>query len=103
MSETSDLTGPLRKMYEQSGALVFRMQSGRVQKGSSWIHMCEEGTADLLVFPRRGGVVWVETKAPKGTTKKSRAEAQANFRSRVEAIGHKYIRATTIDEGMEAL
>ncbi len=103
MSETSELTGPLRKMYEQAGALVFRMPVGRIQKGPHWIQLCEEGTADLLVFPRKGGVVWVETKDPKGSTKKSRAEAQSNFKAKVEALNHTYLRVTTIDEGMAAL
>ena len=102
-SETSSLTGPLRKMYEQAGALVFRMPVGKIQKGPYWIHMCDEGTADLLLFPRKGGVVWIETKTPHGSTQKARAEAQQRFRERVEALGHSYLRVTTISEGMAAL
>lgn len=100
MSETSDLTGPLLKMYEQAGALAFRMQSGKIPLAGRWVHLCKEGTADILVFPRGGGVCWVETKDPKGTTHKSRREAQQAFRERVEALGHRYIKATTIDEGL---
>ncbi len=103
MSETSSLTGPLRKMYEQAGALVFRMQSGKIPMAGRWIHLCEEGTADLLVFPRKGGVCWVETKDPNGKTDKARKEAQNRFRERVEALGHTYLRVTTIDEGMRAI
>lgn len=103
MSETSDLTGPLRKMYEQAGALVFRMQSGKIPLRGRWVHLCKEGTADLLVFPRSGGVVWVETKDPNGKTNKERAEAQARFKSEVEAYGHKYLKVSTIDEGLRAL
>lgn len=102
-SETSTLTGPLRKMYEQAGALVFRMQSGAIPKGRRWIHLCEEGTADLLVFTRMGGIWWVETKDPDGTTRKSRKEKQAEFQAKVEAMGHRYLRVTTIDEGMQVL
>lgn len=103
MSETSELTGPLRQMYKQAGALVFRMPVGKLQKGKHWIHLCDEGTADLLVFPRNGGVVWVETKDPRGATGKARTEAQNEFRISVESFGHKYLRVTTIDEGMDAL
>ena len=103
MSETSTLTGPLLKMYKQAGALAFRMPVGKIQKGKYWIQMCEEGTADILVFPRSGPVTWVETKDPEGATKKSRKEAQEAFRQRVEALGHRYILAKTIDEGMTAL
>ena len=103
MSETSSLTAPLRKMYEQAGALVFRMPVGKLQKGKHWIQLCDEGTADLLVFPRQGPVTWVETKDPEGTTKKTRKEKQAAFRERVEAMGHRYLLVKTIDEGLEAL
>jgi hypothetical protein len=103
VSETSTLTGPLRKMYEEAGALVFRMPVGKIQKGKHWVHLCPEGTADLLVFPRSGGVFWVETKDPTGTTAKTRREAQGAFRARVEALGHRYLRVTSINEGMAAL
>ena len=103
MSETSTLTGPLLAMYEQAGALAFRMQSGRIQKGRNWIWMCKEGTADILVFPRKGGIVWVETKDAKGTTHKRRREKQDEFRVLVESMGQRYIRATSLDEGMQAL
>jgi hypothetical protein len=103
VSETSSLTGPLLKIYEQAGALAFRMQSGKIPMAGRWIHLCKEGTADILVFPRSGGVCWVETKDPKGKTDKERREAQNRFRERVEAFGHSYLRVTTIDEGLEAL
>lgn len=103
MSETSTLTGPLRKMYEQAGALVFRMPVGKLQKGRHWIHLCDEGTADLLVFPRNGSIWWVETKDAEGTTQKRRKEKQAEFRDKVEARGHKYRIIKSIDEGMEVL
>jgi hypothetical protein len=103
MSETSELTGPLLKIYKEAGAMAYRMQCGRLRVRGGWMVFAEEGTADLLVFPRHGGVVWVETKDPTGKTAKERAEAQARFREKVEAMHHRYIRATTIDEGMEAL
>jgi len=103
MGETKDLTGPLLKMLKQMGVEAFRMQSGALQKGPYWIHLCPEGTADILCFPRNRPVTWLETKDPAGATRKSRKEAQAAFRERVEALGHKYVIARTIDEGLEAL
>jgi hypothetical protein len=103
MSETKTLTGPLLKMYEQAGALAFRMQSGQIPIGKRWIHLCKEGTADILLFPRSGGIVWVETKDPEGKTHKARKMAQEAFRDRVEALGHRYLRVTTIDDGLIAL
>ena len=102
MSETSEITGPLLKMLNQAGHMAMRMPVGKVQKGKHWVQMHEEGTADLLVFPRKGGVVWLETKHPTGSTRKSRREAQDAFRQRVEALGHRYWRITTLDEGVSA-
>lgn len=103
MSETSDLTTPLRKMLEQAGCLVFRMNSGRVKVRGGWMVLCPEGTADLLCFPRSGGVVWLETKAVKKESHKAQREAQDAFRQRVEGFGHRYLYVRTIDEGMKAL
>ena len=102
MSETRELTGPLVRMLKQMGIIAFRMQSGQVRVRGAWMHLCPEGTADILCFPR-GPVTWIETKLPKGSTAKSRKETQAAFRESVEAIGHRYILATSIDEVLKAL
>jgi hypothetical protein len=109
MSETSEITGPLIKNLNQTGGYAIRMQVGMAKIGKHYIHMHEEGTADILFFPRltcnqrARTPVWIETKHPKGTTHKERAIKQAEFRARVEALGHRYILATTVDEGLEAL
>lgn len=103
MSETNSLTGPLLKMYEEAGCLAFRMQSGKIPLRGRWIHLCKAGTADILLFPRSGGVAWIETKDPAGKTDKARKEDQEAFRERVEALGHRYFRVTTIDEGLSVL
>jgi hypothetical protein len=121
MSETSDLTGPLLRQLNDSGGMAMRMPVGRLRKGPHWIQMHEEGTADILFFPRaydkiaqlKDGIllwtvdfahpVWIETKNPQGTTAKKRKAAQAAFREKVEALGHRYIMARTIDEGLDAL
>jgi hypothetical protein len=103
MSETSDITGPLLKMLNQAGHMAMRMPVGKVQKGKHWIQMHEEGTADILCFPRSGGVVWIETKAADGKTHKERAIKQAQFREDVLARGHRHILAKSIDEGLQAV
>jgi len=107
MSETSELTGPLIKALNQTGGLALRMPVGKLQKGRHWVQMHEEGTADILFFPRWNpndrSPVWIETKDPKGTTAKKRKAKQAEFRAQVENLGHRYILARTIDEGLEAL
>jgi hypothetical protein len=48
-------------------------------------------------------VVWIETKAPKGATRKERALKQAEFRDRVLQLGHRHIVARSIDEGLAAI
>jgi hypothetical protein len=47
--------------------------------------------------------VWIETKQPKGSTHKEQVEAQDAFKEKVEALGHFYLRVTSIQECMEAL
>lgn len=103
MSETSELTGPLLRMYRKAGALAFRMQSGRVKVARGWLMLHAEGTADLLVFPRHAPPTWVETKTPHGKTAKERAKNQAEFAELVRQNGHRYMLVRTIDEGLEAL
>lgn len=103
MSETRELTGPLVRMYRQAGALAFRMQSGQVKVRGAWMHLCPAGTADVLVFPRNLPVTWVETKQAGASTAKERVQAQAEFAEQVRAMGHRYLKVRSIDEGMEAL
>lgn len=99
MSETSELTGPLVKMYQQAGAIAFRMNSGKVKVRGGWMQLAPNGTSDILVFPVSGPVTWVETKIKNG----KQNEDQLEFELRVKMFGHRYILARTIDEGMEAL
>ena len=103
MSETREITGPLIRMIRQTGAMAIRMQSGIVKVKGGWMNLCEEGTADILVFRYKRPVAWLETKDPDGTTKKTRREAQAAFQRDVEALGHEYYKVTSIDHGLEAL
>jgi hypothetical protein len=109
MSETSEITGPLIKALNQTWGLAMRMNSGIAMRGKFRIRLHDKGTADILFFPRRGEYilsarpVWIETKQPKGHTNPEQVKAQAEFRERVEALGHRYIRATTIEEGLQVL
>ena len=115
VSETSSITSPLIKALNQTGGLAMRMPVGKVKVGRHWVQMHEEGTADILFFPRNphpAGLayysaslqpVWIETKDPKGSTSKERKAKQAEFRDQVEALGHRYIIAKSVDEALEAL
>lgn len=117
MSEKSQLTGPLVKALNETGGLALRMPVGKLQKGKHWVQLHEEGTADILFFPRgiyefRGHghdfispvqPVWIETKDPQGTTAKKRKEKQAEFRAKVEALGHRYLIIRDLSEIEEVL
>lgn len=107
MSESSEITGPLIEALNQTGGYALRMNAGRVPIGRRWVYLHEEGTADIQFFPRLNllngvvKVVWIETKDPLGRTKKGRAEKQAEFRAKVEALGHRYILATSVQQGLD--
>jgi hypothetical protein len=106
MIETKDVTAPLIKMLNETGGMALRMNSGTICLGKRYVHLHEEGTADILFFPREWSTgpaypVWIETKTPTGKTKKSRVEAQERFRDKVENLGHLYIIAKTVQEGFD--
>jgi hypothetical protein len=110
MSENRDLTRPLIDALNKTGGLAMRMNSGKVRVKGGFMQLHEKGTADILFFPRPRWTldfaiercpVWIETKS--GHSNKEQIENQAAFREKVEALGHRYIRATTIDEGLAAL
>ena len=109
MSETKDLTTPLINALNQTGGWAERMNSGIARKGKYTVHLHGKGTADILFFPRPNPlngvvkVIWIETKQPKGSTHKEQVQAQANFKEKVESLGHYYLRVTSIQECMEAL
>jgi hypothetical protein len=85
------------------------MNSGKIRAGKRWIILHEAGTADILFFPRPLNYmteaaeppVWIETKQPKGYTNPEQVEAQAAFKAKVEALGHRYIRVTSVKECLD--
>jgi len=104
MSEHSEITSPLIKMLRQAGVLALRMNSGKVRVRGGFMQLHDKGTADILCFPEiEGPAVWLETKAVKRDYHKEQYEAQAAFRARVEALGHKYAVVRTIDDGLLAV
>lgn len=123
MSETSQLTRPLIDELNKTGGLAMRMNSGKVRVKGGFMQLHGAGTADILFFPRATGKVadpnvglhmldwridfrqpvWIETKNYRRDSHKAQREAQEAFRARVEALGHRYIHAITIEEGLAAL
>lgn len=98
MSETSELTGPLVKMLRQMGIFTLRLNSGKVRVRGAWMQLCPEGTADILCFPGRR-VVWIETKALKGSLR----QKQAEFRDTMTSLGHEYHEIRSLDAGLDAV
>ena len=87
-----------------------RMNSGMqigTHKGKNWaIRMNAPGTADILALPiccvygvRHSVPLWIECKAAKG----KQSEVQKSFQAQVEAEGHFYILARSIEDVEAAL
>lgn len=88
-----------------------RMNSGSMfstYKGKTYLtQMNAPGTADILAFPKWPDTfgklipccLWVEVKAPGG----KQSELQKSFQAQVEAEGHSYILARSIDDVAAAL
>jgi hypothetical protein len=91
------LKAEVNDFLKKSGREWMRLNSGVIKSGRRFIHLCPAGTADIVVYcpdPR-----WIELK--QGKTNREQKEAQEAFRTRMEAIGHKYLRATCLDEVIE--
>lgn len=77
-------------------ALVLRLNSGRVKVRGGFMHLCPEGTADYLVCDPQPH--WIELKAPGQTTLKARAEKQAEFAAKVQALGHRHAVCKSVED-----
>jgi hypothetical protein len=109
MSETSEITRPLIDALNQTGGMALRMNCGTIRLPGRTIKLHDKGTADILFFPRHchvriaglpGTPVWIETK----TGKNGQDADQRLFQLKVEALGHRYILATSVEQGLnEAL
>jgi hypothetical protein len=93
----ADFSKQVRTLLQATTWEFMRMNSGVIRKGSRFIVLHAEGTADWLIFPP-GGVAWLETKGRGQKTSKARTEAQAAFRDRFTAIGHRYLLSDDLTE-----
>lgn len=79
-----------KSLLSCKGIPHFRMQSGRVKVRGGWLHLCPEGTPDLLAFPNISSApvpLWVETKVRGGNP----TVAQLNFRDAMRRRGHLWV------------
>ena len=98
MTPESTLKAAVKSLLEQSGRLHFRMNSGKILKGSHRaIQLHPDGTADYLVF-LSAHPMWLELKAPKAKPDPKRDAKQAAFKVDVLARGHSYGICSTVDE-----
>ena len=107
MSETSEITRPLIDALNQTGGMAERMNSGLARKGRYTIHLHGKGTADILFFPRQdenqhyynnpARPCWIETKIGKY----GQNADQRLFQLKVEELGHRYILATSVQQGLD--
>jgi hypothetical protein len=82
--------------------LAFRMNTGAIKLEKRFVRFGAPGMADILAFPvwhdcgkaRMGSVLWIEVKAEKGT----QSAFQLSFQTQVEAAGHVYILARSIED-----
>jgi hypothetical protein len=115
----SDIQRQILDYLAAKRIMAFRMNTGMMRgehKGKAWaVRFGTPGMADVLAFPKLVGFFqhsansglynectipyWIEVKAPKG----KQSELQKSFQAQVEAEGHKYVLARSIDEVMEAL
>ena len=105
MSETSEITRPLIDALNVTGGMAMRMNSGTLRLPGRTIKMHDKGTADILFFPRQNEnqnyynnparPCWLETKIGKN----GQTADQRLFQLKVEALGHRYILATSEEQG----
>lgn len=86
--------------------MAFRMNTGAVKTEKRFFRFGVPGMADILAFkaasyPAHGSAfiqtiqpVWIEVKTPKGR----QSDEQKSFQKQVEASGHKYILARSLED-----
>jgi len=98
VSETQSVTKPIQDALTNAGYFCMRLNSGLIKSGKRFIRLCPAGTADLVLYVPHRLPIWIETKREKGKTNPEQRIAQQNFAYLVEALGHDYIRATSLDD-----
>jgi hypothetical protein len=88
----------IQQWLQEAGYFWLRLQSGKVKVRGGYMHLCPEGTADIVVFPANV-TCWIETKKDDGKQR----PAQLEFEAKAIAAGHKYILARSLDEVREFL
>src|SRR5262245_40584816 len=115
MTETP-LLQSIRLACSRNGTRLFRNNNGKLEdKTGRWVTFgLFPGSGDLIgwrsvvitpdmVGQRIARFVTIEVKSPTGHTDKARAEAQANWRNMVTAVGGIGVQVRDVGEAAEAL
>lgn len=78
--------------------LAFRNNSGAMKLENRFVRFGVPGMADIVAYPY-AAVVWIECKSSTG----KQSELQRSFQRQVEAVGHGYVLARSVDDVEEAL
>lgn len=103
MTPESKLKKEVGDTLDAWGLFYRRMQSGIIRKGSRFIHLCPEGTADFVVYREKRLPEWIELKVEGQRTAKDRQAKQAAFAENVRALGHRYQVCKSVEEVREFL
>lgn len=93
MTPETKVKGEVQDLLTSLGIFYMRLQSGMVKVRGAWMHLCPTGTADLILFFGER-VAWIEMKQLKGKLRASQVE----FQAKVEAAGHPYLVARSVDD-----
>lgn len=99
MTPEGQLKAEVTNFLSRSGLTYLRLNSGVVKVRGGFMHLCPEGTADFMVLCP--DLRFIELKAPGQITKKAREEKQQEFAVKVKGLGHKHLKATTLEEVIE--
>ena len=79
----SAISHSVADVWRKLGAIVVRIQSGRVPVRGGWMQLAEKGTPDLLVLGANGRCFWAETK----TEKKDATTEQIDMHYKLRRLG----------------
>lgn len=89
----SEISKSIAQYLSGAGIFNLRLQSGRVQKGKSFIHLCKNGTPDRMALVK-GKSIFIEVKTKDGKFEPE----QQNVHHEIERSGGKVIVARSFDD-----
>jgi hypothetical protein len=98
MSTETDLSRAIQDALGKLGAMVERIQSGKVRVRGGYMHLASEGTPDLFVA-FRGATGFLEVKTREG----ERRTAQAEWHERAHKHGVRVAVVRSVEEALRTV